>query len=100
MARDLELPVILLSQLNREIEKRSKKIPVLSDLRDSGNIEQDSDIVIFLSREDRDADIDVTIAKNRAGEITNDSNKFQLRFHGEIQLFKELEETSKPYKED
>ena len=76
-SRELEVPIILLSQLNRESEKRSDKTPQLSDLRESGSIEQDADIVLFISdvaSEDAkddgtDAkDYSLVIAKHRNGE--------------------------------
>jgi replicative DNA helicase len=52
MAKRLHVPVVLLSQLNRELFKRVDKRPILSDLRESGAIEQDADMVLFLHRED------------------------------------------------
>lgn len=78
LARELHIPVIALSQLSRDIEKRDSKTPVLSDLRDSGTIEQDADIVMFIHREQakdiddttkkyRNARTDLIVAKNRQG---------------------------------
>ena len=82
MAKDLEVPVIALSQLNRTVENRTGKRPQLSDLRESGSIEQDADIVCFLdrsmnedeaAREDRPAVGETTfiIAKNRSGSLAD-----------------------------
>jgi replicative DNA helicase len=81
LARDLDAPVILLSQLNRESEKRVDRRPALSDLRESGAIEQDADVVILLYR-DPDADgnpggvpiplpLEFMVAKNRHGPTAN-----------------------------
>lgn len=75
MARDLDIPVIALAQLNRSVEQRQNKRPMLSDLRESGSIEQDADLVLFLYRDDYynpDSEhkgiVEVLIPKNRNGE--------------------------------
>jgi replicative DNA helicase len=74
MARELQVPVLALSQLSRAVEQRANKVPVLADLRDSGSLEQDADVVLFLYRDDyydRDSErqgiTDVHIAKHRNG---------------------------------
>ena len=75
MAKDLNVPVIALAQLNRGVEQREDKRPRLSDLRESGAIEQDADIVMFLHRpdaydpEDRPGEADLIISKNRHGPV-------------------------------
>ncbi len=73
LAKELEVPVIAVSQLNRDPERRQDKRPQLSDLRESGAIEQDADIVMFIHRDDSDADpsvkgrADLIVAKHRNG---------------------------------
>lgn len=76
LARELNVPVLALSQLSRAVEQRHPPIPRLSDLRDSGSIEQDSDVVIFIYREDRykqssdrQNQADIIIAKHRNGPL-------------------------------
>jgi replicative DNA helicase len=77
LAKDLSVPVIALAQLNRGVEQREDKRPRLADLRESGSIEQDADIVMFLHRpeaydpQDRPGEADLIIAKNRHGPIGN-----------------------------
>ncbi|NNJ13064.1 replicative DNA helicase [Chloroflexales bacterium ZM16-3] len=75
LARELQCPILALSQLSREVEKRQSKVPQLSDLRDSGSLEQDADIVIFISREEHaneatpDGVADLHVAKQRNGPL-------------------------------
>lgn len=85
LARELKIPVVALSQLSRGVEQREVKIPRLADLRDSGSIEQDSDVVIFLYRKDRDrTHVDPTeqdiaefiVAKHRNGPLGTVKVKF------------------------
>lgn len=86
IAREFKVPVLSLSQLSREVEKREKKIPQLSDLRESGAIEQDADMVLFLYREayynkekrnqDGSEDTQLIVAKNRNGPTGEVSLKF------------------------
>jgi replicative DNA helicase len=98
LAKELEIPIIALAQLSREVEKRGDKRPVLSDLRESGSIEQDADIVIFLYRPEYYLKIhkksvpdhlknvaEVIIAKNRQGE----TKTLYFKFYPEIQKFEE-----------
>ena len=87
LARELRVPVIALSQLSRGVEARQVKRPMLSDLRESGSLEQDADIVMFLYREDYyDAETerknitDVIIAKHRNGPIDTKQLFFEKRF--------------------
>lgn len=75
LAKELEIPIVLLAQLNRGVESREDKRPRLADLRESGAIEQDADLVMFLHRpeaydpEDRPGECDVIVSKNRRGKI-------------------------------
>ena len=92
LAKELECPVIALSQLSRAVEQRSDHRPMLSDLRESGAIEQDADLVMFLYRDDYynpDSDqkniTEVIIAKHRHGEI----GTIPLTWFGHYQLFKD-----------
>lgn len=89
IARDLHVPVLLLSQLSRAVEQRDSKEPQLSDLRESGDIEQDASNVVFLWNlsEDKRAK-GMSVAKNRQGEL----KKIGLEFDGEHMTFKERQE--------
>ncbi len=94
VARELNVPVIALSQLSRSVESRSPQIPQLSDLRESGSIEQDADVVAFIYREDyynheseRPNIMDVLIQKHRNGP----TGKVELYFDRERQKIKSLD---------
>ena len=89
LARALKIPVLVLCQLNRELESRQDKHPQLSDLRDTGALEQDADGVIFLYREDYYADpgtvdpnvpsmLEVNLAKNRHGSVGRCNMAFSM----------------------
>lgn len=94
VARELNVPLIALSQLSRSVESRSPQIPQLSDLRESGSIEQDADVVAFLYREDyynpetdRKSIMDVLIKKHRHGPVGN----VELFFDRDRQLIRSLD---------
>ncbi len=102
LARELNVPILALSQLNRAVENRPDKTPQLSDLRESGSIEQDADLVMFLSRDineelseekandygDNTSKVDVIIAKHRNGPV----GKIKLKFDGSRQKFYDVTE--------
>ena len=98
IARELNVPVIALSQLSRAVEMRHPKIPQLADLRDSGTIEQDSDVVMFIYREDyyepstdRKNIADIMVKKHRNGPIGN----IELYFVAEQMKFATIEKQRK-----
>jgi len=105
IGKQMNIPIILLSQLNRGVESREDKRPVLSDLRDSGAIEQDSDMVWMLYREDYyrqdeenyipDNILNLYIRKNRDGKL----GKIDFYFQKDIMRITELEEHGKYLKE-
>ena len=93
LAKELEVPVIALSQLNRSSEQRTDKKPMLSDLRESGSIEQDSDVVMLVHREDmyepespRAGEADIIVAKHRNGP----TRTVTVAFQGHYSCFKDM----------
>jgi len=95
LAKELKIPVLALCTLNREVEKRTNKRPMLSDLRESGSIEYDADIVLFLYRDEKYREdspdkgkVEVIIEKNRNGRI----GMAKLAFMDYFQRFEDLYE--------
>ena len=87
LARDLDVPIVALSQLSRAVEQRHDKRPILSDLRESGSIEQDADIVMFIYRDEyydreseREGIADVIISKHRNGGLGDVELTFQKEY--------------------
>ncbi|MGB9792328.1 MAG: replicative DNA helicase [Thermacetogeniaceae bacterium] len=99
LARELEIPVLALSQLSRAVEQRMDKIPMLSDLRESGSLEQDSDVVLFIYRDEyynpdseKKGIADIIIAKQRNGP----TGTVELAFLKEFTKFANLEKAEPP----
>jgi len=96
LAKNLKIPVIALSQMNRSIEKRGNPMPVMSDLRETGQIEQDADQIIFIHRPEvlqdgaRAGEADLILAKNRGGE----TGKVTVSWLGKYQRFRNFEQNS------
>ncbi len=94
LAKELQTPVLVIAQLNRESEKRGDKKPILSDLRESGSVEQDADVVMMLHRpsvydpSERPGEADLMVLKNRRGEI----GTVTLGWNGERTKFSDLKE--------
>jgi replicative DNA helicase len=94
LARELNIPVVALSQLSRAVETRSDHRPMLSDLRESGSIEQDADIVMFIYREEKYDEIsdkkgiaEIVVSKHRNGPV----GSINLRFFEQTARFADLE---------
>ncbi len=102
LAREFNIPIIALSQLSRAVEGRKDNMPILSDLRESGSIEQDADLVLFIHREDcYNKDIDdakrntasIIVAKNRNGP----TDKVSLFFDRELTKFGNMAKEDRPF---
>jgi replicative DNA helicase len=99
LARELDIPIIALSQLSRSVEQRADKKPMLSELRESGSLEQDSDVVIFIYRDeyynpdsDKKGIAEIIVAKQRNGPV----GTVELAFLKEFTKFVNLEKSSLP----
>lgn len=98
LSRELNTPVLALSQLSRAVDQREVKIPRLSDLRDSGSIEQDADVVLFIYRKDRDR-LDVPLEEQNMAEILISKHRngplgtVKLKFDSEKVSFRSIDKT-------
>ncbi|MFI6299571.1 replicative DNA helicase [Nonomuraea sp. NPDC050790] len=102
MAGEFKVPIVLLSQLNRESQKRNDKRPAIADLRDSGSIESDSDIVILVHREDayeretpRAGEADLMVVKHRGGPLADVTVAAQLHYG----RFADMGSAEKPFQQ-
>jgi replicative DNA helicase len=96
LAKELNVPVLALSQLSRAVEQRTPQVPRLSDLRETGALEQDADVVLFIYREDyyrqdtsRKNIADIIIAKHRNGP----TGKVELYFDQNTATFRNLDKS-------
>ncbi len=103
LARELKVPVIALSQLSRGVEQRQDKRPMMSDIRESGSIEQDADIVAFLYRDDyydKESEnkniIEIIIAKQRNGPVGTASLAFVKEYNKFVNLERRFEDANMP----
>ena len=102
LAKELDTPVLALAQLNRDVESRADKVPLLSDLRESGDLEQDADIVMFTYHQEQAvrSSVSVIIAKHRngpVGEVNLGFCKSETRF---FNCDEDGQEVKKPYADD